>query len=70
MAYETKSTQIGVVAKDADYLEQAFQAKIYLEQGYQAAQDWIVNIGNALQTTSAKQLRAELQDVRSTDRRQ
>jgi len=68
MAYETRSDQVGIIAKDADYLEQAFQAKIYLEQGYLVTQDWIVNIGNALRTQSAKQLREELQTVRSTDR--
>jgi hypothetical protein len=32
MAYETRADQVGIIAKDADYLEQAFQAKIYLEQ--------------------------------------
>ncbi len=57
---EYKSTQAGVIAKDADLLEQAFTAKEYLEIGYTYAQDWITNIGNALKTESAKRLLAEL----------
>lgn len=69
-AFETRADQIGSIAKDADYLEQAFQAKIYLEQGYETAQSWIVNIGKALRSPSALQLRSELQIVRSTDWRQ
>lgn len=70
MAYETRADLVGTIAKDADYLEQAFQAKIYLEQGYTAAQDRITNIWKALRSPSALQLRQELQTVRSTDWRQ
>lgn len=66
--FEAKTDLIGIVAKDADYLEAAFQAKIYVEQGYSAAQDRIVNIGKALRTQSAQTLRKELQEVKSTDR--
>lgn len=32
--FETKSTVAGKIAKDADYLELAFTAKAYKEQGY------------------------------------
>jgi len=67
-AFETRADEVGIIAKDADYLEQAFQAKIYLEQGYAAAQTWITNVGNALRTTSAKQVRTDLQTRKSTDR--
>lgn len=70
MAYEKRSDAVWIIAKDADYLEQAFQAKIYLEQWYSAAQDRITNVGNALKTKSAKQLWTEMQTVKSTDRRQ
>lgn len=70
MAYEKKSDAVWIIAKDADYLEQAFQAKIYLEQWYSAAQDRITNVGNALKTESAKQLWEEMKTVHSTDRRQ
>ncbi len=68
MAYETRADDVGMIAKDADYLEQAFQAKIYLEQGYVATQDWLTNIGNALRTSSARLLWKELQECKSTDR--
>lgn len=69
MAYEARADDVGVIAKDADYLEQAFQAKIYLEQGHEAVQTWIDNIGNVLRTESAKQLWTMLQNVHYTDRR-
>jgi len=35
---EERSTPAGIIAKDADLLEQAFTAKEYLEQGYAATQ--------------------------------
>ena len=68
LAFEKRADEVGIIAKDADYLEQAFQAKIYLEQGYATAQTWITNVGNALKTSSAKQLRSDLQARKSTDR--
>lgn len=67
-AFDARATPEAIVAKDADYLEQAFQAKIYVEQGYSAAQDRIKNVGNALQTKSAKNLRTDMQTMHSTDR--
>lgn len=66
-AYENKTTDVALVVKDADYLEMAFQAKIYLEQGYSAAQTRIINVWNALKTESAKQLWTDMQTVHSTD---
>ncbi|MBP6256261.1 HD domain-containing protein [Patescibacteria group bacterium] len=66
-AYENKTTDVARIVKDADYLEMAFQAKIYVEQGYSAAQERIINVGNALKTESAKQLWTEMQTVHSTD---
>jgi putative hydrolase of HD superfamily len=68
MAYETRADLVGNVAKDADYLEQAFQAKIYIEQGYQVAEQRITNVGKALKTASAVKLREELAQIHSTDR--
>jgi putative hydrolase of HD superfamily len=67
-AFETRADDIWIIAKDADYLEQAFQAKIYLEQGHTVAQTRITNVGNALRTRSAKQVRADMQTKNSTDR--
>ncbi len=70
LAFETRADQVGSIAKDADYLEQAFQAKIYLEQGYTAAQDRITNVGKVLRSWSSVQIWEQLQTVGSTDWRQ
>ena len=43
-------------SKDADNLEQAFQAKEYMEQGYQNVQSWIETIEKNLHTETAKKL--------------
>lgn len=68
--YEERETLEWVIAKDADYLEQAFQAKIYVEQWYARAQNRIDNVWKALQTESAKKIREEMTRSSSTDRRQ
>ncbi len=64
---EDKTTEAGIIAKDADYIEQALTAKEYLEKGYHKADDWITNIGNAIQTNSAKKLLKNLQNSDSSD---
>jgi putative hydrolase of HD superfamily len=64
---ETQETVAGIIAKDADILEQAVMAKEYLERGYVGAQCWIDNVAKALQTESAKQLLASLKEVNSYD---
>lgn len=66
--YEHRTSLEWMIAKDADYLEQAFQMKVYLDQWYPAAQDWIENVGQVLQTESAKKLWAKMQEKNSTDR--
>ena len=65
--YEHRTTLEGTIAKDADYLEQAFQAKKYMEIGYRETQDWIINVGKSLRTESAKKLWEELQTTGFTD---
>jgi putative hydrolases of HD superfamily len=65
--YEEKTTLEWKIAKDADYLEQAFQAKIYVEQWYSDTQNWIDNVGKALQTESARKIFEEMIVSRSTD---
>ena len=65
--YEERSSVEGKIAKDADYLEQAFQAKVYVETGYTEAADWIKNVGAALQTESAKQLWQEMTETSFVD---
>ncbi len=44
------------VAKDADYVECAVQAKEYIEIGHKDAQNWIDNCRKCVKTKSAKQL--------------
>ena len=65
--YEERKTLEWIIAKDADYLEQAFQAKVYQEQGHEACENWIENVGKALKTASAKQLWKQMQEGRSSD---
>jgi putative hydrolases of HD superfamily len=56
------------IAKDADYLEQAFQAKIYKEIGHQDAENRITNVGKALKTESAKKIWTQMCTSTSSDR--
>jgi putative hydrolase of HD superfamily len=65
--FEDRNTKEGIIAKDADWLETAFQAKEYYDQGYTEAIDWINNIETALETKSAKLLLKEIKKTRFTD---
>lgn len=65
--YESRTTKEGIVAKDADWLEQAFQAKEYVDTGYKAAQNWIDNVAKAVETESAKKIIAELKKTEFTE---
>jgi putative hydrolases of HD superfamily len=58
--YEEKITLEWKIAKDADYLEMAFQAKIYKEKWYAEAEDWIANVWRSLRTESAKSIWNEM----------
>lgn len=57
-----KNTKEGVIAQDANSLEQAIQAKIYVEEGYKGCEDWINNVSKVLETDSAKELLAEIRN--------
>jgi len=65
--YKQRNTKEGIIAKDADWLEQAFQAKEYVDLGCTAAQDWINNVKKALETKSAKKILQEMQKTKFTD---
>ncbi len=65
--YENRNTKEGIIARDADWLEQAFQAKEYINTGHKAAQNWIDNVAKAVETESAKKLVIELQNTDSTE---
>jgi putative hydrolase of HD superfamily len=64
--YKSRDTKEGVVAKDADWLETAFQAKEYLDLGYGSAIDWIVNVEKAVETESAKEIIAVMKETTFT----
>lgn len=52
--YENGTTLEWKIAKDADYLEQVFQWREYVENWFLHAQDWIDNVWKVLKTKSAK----------------
>jgi len=58
---EAKETIEAKCSKDADMLEQAFQAKEYLDQGYPYTQKWIDNVAKALHTESARKILEEME---------
>jgi putative hydrolases of HD superfamily len=57
----------GTIARDADLLECAFQAKEYIDIGYKDASNWIDNIRKNLKTGSAKKLLTELETGNSNN---
>ncbi len=65
--YEERRTKESIIAKDANWLEQAFQAKEYLDCGFASAIDWINNVEQALETKSAKLLIKQLREIKFTD---
>lgn len=65
--FRDRSTKEGVVARDADWLETAFQAKEYVDLGYGSAQNWIDNVEKAVETKSAKKLLEEMKKTKFTD---
>lgn len=65
--YKSRTTPEGIVAKDADWLETAFQAKEYLDLGYASAEDFIANVQKAVETESAKLIVAKLGETKFTD---
>lgn len=64
---KTTKLTAGLIAKDADYLEQAVAAREYVTQGFASAENWIDNIEKALTTTSAKALLKLLRGTSPTD---
>jgi putative hydrolase of HD superfamily len=64
---EHRTTKEGVIAKDADWLETAFQAKEYYDTGYVSAIDWIKNVERAVETKSAKLLLKQMKQTNFFD---
>lgn len=65
--FDECKTKEAIVAKDADYLECAIQAKEYLEIGYKKTEDWFNNVGKFLKTKSAKEIFALIKNSDSLD---
>jgi putative hydrolases of HD superfamily len=54
--YHNDSSREGIIARDADLLECALQAKEYIDSGYKDAQGWNDNIRKILRTTNARKM--------------
>lgn len=67
LEYEDRTTKEGIVAKDADMLETAFQAKEHLDLGYKACQDWIDNVEKCIKTKTAKKILKAMKKKHFTD---
>ncbi|MDO8529495.1 MAG: HD domain-containing protein [bacterium] len=65
--FKNRNTKEGIVAKDADWLETAFQAKEYLDLGHTSIEDWIQNVEKAVETKSAKVILEEMKKTKFTD---
>jgi putative hydrolase of HD superfamily len=57
---QSQETRESIVARDADLLECALQAREYIVDGHPDAEDWIRNIEKLLVTKSAKNLMSEI----------
>lgn len=64
---EERNTKEGIIAKDADWLETAFMAKEHYDLGNELAMDWINNVGEAIETESAKEIFKVMKETRFTD---
>jgi putative hydrolase of HD superfamily len=65
--YQTDGSREAAVARDADLLECACQAKEYIDAGYKATQDWIDNTRQIMKTESGKRLLEEINTMSSND---
>lgn len=65
--FENRNTKEGIIAKDADWLETAFQAKEYMDIGFPFVEEWVKNVSKALETKSAKLLIREMRLTNFTD---
>jgi putative hydrolases of HD superfamily len=53
---ESKQSETGIIAKDADLLELALTACEYKKQGHIEAEDWLIKTKKRIRTNSAKKL--------------
>ena len=64
---EERNTKEGIIAKDADWLENAFMAKEQHDLGNQLAKEWVDNVGRAIETESAKEVFKIMKETKFTD---
>ncbi len=65
--FQKRATKESIVARDADLLENALQAKEYIKIGYADAQNWIDNIWKVIKTDSGKKLLKEIEATGPND---
>ncbi len=59
--FQEQSSKEGIIARDADLLENSLQAREYIKQGYSEAQDFIDNVRGLMKTDSAKKLMKQIE---------
>ena len=64
-SYRNDKTKEGIIVRDADLLENAIEAKKYLEQGHKDAQFWLDKIRETLKTESAKKILDKIEKTNS-----
>lgn len=64
---EERTTKEGIIAKDADWLENAFMAKEQNDLGNRLAAEWVDNVGKTIETESAKEIFQMMKETRFTD---
>ncbi len=65
--FEKQETKESHVARDADMLETAFQAKEHLDNGYKTAKLWIDSVRKHLKTKSGKKILKEMKKTHFAD---
>ncbi len=65
--YQARSTREAEVARDADLLENALEAREYINIGFKDAQNWIDNIWKVIKTESGKKLLKEIEKADPND---
>jgi putative hydrolases of HD superfamily len=65
--FEEKKTKAAMIARDADSLEAAFEAKKLLSLGHKPAQEWIDGAASDLKTKSARKIMAAMKETEFFD---
>ena len=60
-SYKDLNDKAGIIARDADLVEQAISAYELVRKGYKSAEEWIENVKKNIKTKSAKELLNEME---------